>query len=76
MHSLRSRVESTSAPFEPHATLLASLKEDGQWNRDQYWNKAQQLVQNWRKTFEQAEGEGVQVDLKEVCTRGWYFQVS
>jgi len=77
MGSLRMRVGSSySAPFSPHATLLGGLQEDETWNRDSYWKKVGDLVQEWRKQNTKSEGEGLKVQLQKVETRGIYFQVS
>jgi len=67
---------SYSAPFSPHATLLGGLQEDETWNRDSYWKKVGDLVQEWRKQNTKSEGEGLKVQLQKVETRGIYFQVS
>ncbi len=66
-----------------HATLLAglgdrSIPEDGEKMK----NVTQEAVERWRteegqsgKLKAEGEGEGLRVELKDVVTRGSYFQV-
>lgn len=81
MGALRS-ANAGSPAFEPHATLLAGLKGEDGWTAGKIWPVFKDGLQKWRKeqneAAESAEGKEkwMEVGLRDVTTRGFYWQVS
>ena len=75
MKALREANATTcSAPFPPHVTLVAGLKEEQGWSAEKTWQAFERSMAQWRR--ESGARGPLECSLEAVTTRAMYFQVS
>lgn len=74
MNQIRQEVDADcSDPFEPHVTLLSGLNEDKGWTEEKILHSFKEAGRKWLSDSNRRSI--ITPNLKEVTTRGLYFQV-